>query len=64
MKTTYFEKNKLKRFYNAQILSYNNVEVPCEELFVMNDLHDLGKENFKIHLWMKSTCLWMKINIF
>jgi hypothetical protein len=43
MKTTHLEKKKLRRFYSAQNLPYNNVEVPCEELFVI----DLGKENFK-----------------
>jgi hypothetical protein len=48
------KKIQLRRFYNAQNLSYNNVEVPCEKLFVI--MHDLGKENFKryssIHLWI------------
>jgi len=45
MKTTHLEKKKLRKFYNAQNLPYNNVEVPCEELFVI--MHDLGKQNFK-----------------
>jgi hypothetical protein len=45
MKITHFKKKKLRRFYNAQNLLYNNVEVPCEKLFV--SMHDLGKENFE-----------------
>jgi hypothetical protein len=46
MKRTHFKKKQLRRFYNAQNLPYNNVEVPCEELFVI--MHDLGKEFQKI----------------
>jgi hypothetical protein len=46
MKATHFEKKQLRRFYNAQKFPYNNVEVPCEELFVI--MHDLAKEFQKI----------------
>jgi hypothetical protein len=46
MKTTHFKKKQLKRFYNAQNLPYNNVEVPCEKLFII--MHDLGKEFQKL----------------
>jgi hypothetical protein len=46
MKTTNLKKKQLRRFYNAQNLPYNNVKVPCEELFVI--MHDLAKEFQKI----------------
>jgi len=46
MKKKNLKKKQLRRFYNAQNLPYNNVKVPCEELFVI--MHDLAKEFQKV----------------